>query len=352
MIVNSGHVIFAILFSMRCSAAGLPEQGDSSSRFEKFDETIRDFAISNNVGAIEAAISDHGEIIHLRSFGFANKEKTKPLPLNARFRIASVTKPITAAAVRTLIRDGKLAGDTHVLDVLKSPPWPQPKDKRWGEITVEHLLGHRGGWDREAWGDPMFMQARIFKETGHAPEKPDDVMGWMMTQPLQFDPGEKSVYANFGYCVLGRMIETVAKERYIDFVSQAIARPCGISSWGLSRGGAMPLKDEVWYDFGIEKGEYFHIWLMDSHGGIVSTASDLCRFMAHYWLSGEPRSGGRGHFYFFGSLPGTTAITDQRADGKDFAVLLNKRSGADSVKWHEQLQAKLEESLNASGDAP
>ncbi len=329
-----------------CFAADMPEQGDDAARFAKFDQAIRDFAREHEIAATVAAVSEHGSITHLRSFGFADAERTHPLTPGARFRIASVTKPITAAAVKTLIRDGKFQAATPVLDILKQPPWPQPKDARWRDITIQHLLDHRGGWDRDAWGDPMFMQVRILKQTGHKPEKPDDVVRWMMTQPLQFNPGATNAYANFGYCVLGRVIETTTRRPYLDYINATIAKPCGITSWALARGGAQRQPGEIWYDFGKE-GENFHIWLMDSHGAIISTASDLCRFMARYWLNGEPRTTGRGQFRFYGSLPGTTAIVEQRRDGTDFAVLLNKRRPTGAEEWHALLRQEIDAALDA-----
>ena len=318
----------------------------AAERFEIFDAIIRDFAASNDVGAIMCAISRHGEILHEQAFGFSDLAKKKPLTIGTRFRIASISKPITAAAIKTLIRDGKLQTEQRVMDFLPSPPWPMPADARWHDITIRHLLEHRGGWDRAVF-DPMFMDARIRKETGAAPVKPDEVVRWAMAQPLQFDPGSKSVYANFGYCVLGRVIESVTKEPYLDFIQRTIAKPCGIKSWELSQTGALAtLPDEVWYDFASE-GEHFRIGLMDSHGGLISTSADLCRFMHRYWLTGDPRDPKMkgAQAMFFGSLPGTTAIAVQRKDGLDYAVLLNKRSGTDAVKWHEVLQKQLDASL-------
>lgn len=344
--MKTAACIAAVCIALGCAAAPPPETGDDATRFAKFDQVLRDFAQSNGIFAATAAAGEGGRIVHARSIGYADRERTKPLPINARYRIASVTKPVTAAAVKALIREGTLQAETPVLDVLKTPPWPAPQDGRWRDITVQHLLEHRGGWDRDEFGDPMFMQVRILKETGRAPDKPADVIHWMLGQPLQFTPGEKSVYANFGYCVLGRVLETATKKKYMAFVQETVAKPCGISSWALARGGADPLKEEVWYDFDGERGEYFRIGLMDAHGGLVSTASDLCRFLSKFWLSGEPRKGGRGRICFFGSLPGTTAIASQRADGLDYAVLLNKRSNSNDVKWHEQLQQLLDAALD------
>lgn len=329
-----------------CSAClvGLASELFAAEQFEKFDQTIRDFAASNRVSAITCAISRGGELLHQQAWGFSDFAMKTPLKADARFRIASISKPVTAAAIKMLIRDGKLKADQLAMDFFPVPSWPKPADERWNRITIQHLLDHRGGWDRAAL-DPMFADKRIKKETRSAPIKPDDVVRWMMTQPLQFDPGKKSVYANFGYCVLGRVIESATKKPYLDFIQESVAKPCGIKSWALSRtGGLASLPDEVWYDFAAE-GEHFRIELMDSHGGLVSTAADLCRFMKRYWLTGDPRTnapGGRA--MFFGSLPGTTSIAVQRKDGLDYAVLMNKRG--QGSEWNAPLQKLLDDALD------
>lgn len=295
------------------------------------------------------AASRFGESLHQRAFGFMDLRHTTPISTNARFRVASVTKPITAAVVLSMSRDRQLPTNALVLKVLASPAWPSPTDRRWEKITIAHLLAHEGGWDREAAGDPMFMTREAGKALGRTPSSPDDMVRWMLGRPLQFDPGAKSAYANFGYCVLGRAVETVTHKPYIHAVQTRIASPLGIRSWALARGpGVAPIPDEVAYDFSDE-GEHFRIELMDAHGGIVSTAADLCRFMNEYWLDGRKRPSGRkGQFFFFGSLPGTTAITSQRPDGINYAVLLNKRGHADE-KWHEELQQQLDKVLDEPG---
>ena len=128
---------------IEANAAELPETGDADTTFAKFDATLRGFLTSNDVGAAVGAIARNGEILHLRAFGWNDVTRRSPLPVTTRFRIASVSKPVTAAAMKTLIRDGKLSEETKLRDVLKSP-WPEPKDPRWNDITIGHLLEHKG----------------------------------------------------------------------------------------------------------------------------------------------------------------------------------------------------------------
>ena len=82
------------------------------------------------------------------------------------FRIASVSKPFTAAAVLQLVEHGKLKLDDKAFDVLQlQEPKGVPFDERWKKVTILHLLHHTGGWNRDRKGgfDPMFISPRIVK---------------------------------------------------------------------------------------------------------------------------------------------------------------------------------------------
>jgi hypothetical protein len=99
---------------------------------------------------------------------------------------------------------------------------------------------------------------------------------------------------------------------------------------------------ETWYDFGTE-GEHFLIEPMEAHGGWVCTARDLTRFMDKFWMNGDPRNRATGSWFFFGSLPGTTAVAVERTDGINYAVLMNKRDP--NGNWHEKLKDLLDAAI-------
>jgi CubicO group peptidase (beta-lactamase class C family) len=148
----------------------------------------------------------------------------------------------------------------------------------------------------------------------------------MMGKPLQFEPGEREVYSNFGYCVLGRVIEKASGKTYEQYVTEEILRPAGATTVRISRDRAADRDGrEVWYP--VSDGE-FSTEVMDAHGGLAASAGDLCRFMHAYWISGEPREAGqKQNWLFFGSLPGTSAMAMQRPSGVDIAVLLSGPDG-------------------------
>ncbi len=164
----------------------------------------------------------------------------------------------------------------------------------------------------------------------------------MLTQPLQFDPGEKVAYSNFGYCVLGRVIEQVTKQSYEQAVQKLVFQPHKIKDIQLGHSAVKQRQPrEVWYP--VKEHDFWLDW-MDSHGGYIASAPALCQFLQHYWISGMPRQRTEwGDWTFFGSLPGTSAMARQRRDGYNVAVLLNNRRGATYVKDLQALKQAVDE---------
>src|SRR5439155_13454828 len=109
-------------------------------------------------------------------------------------------------------------------------------DPRLSEVTVRHLLQHSGGWNREKSGDPMFKAAEISSELG-VPSPPSslNIIRYMMGRPLDVDPGTRYAYSNFGYCVLGRILEQRSGESYENYVKKQVLGPMGITRMTLGR---------------------------------------------------------------------------------------------------------------------
>jgi N-acyl-D-amino-acid deacylase len=263
---------------------------------------------------------------------------------------------------------------------LRLEPLPGKKsDPRLPRITVRHLLHHTGGWDRDQSGDPMFMSEKIARANGQAPPANQHaIIRYMLGQPLDFDPGSRFAYSNFGYCVLGRIIEKVSGLGYGPFVGQEVLAPIGIRRMrlGLSRAGGRAGGEVKYYmpARGPGGGEPdstpytgFCLEAMDAHGGWLASAVDLARFAAALddparasWLPPEARrllyeppappvgrnadgslrpayyacgwnvrpvgKNGRANYWHNGSLPGTFTLLVRRFDGLAWAVLFNQRS--------------------------
>ena len=350
MKLNPGSFWAVALLVFGCgvlaSAEDRPVSGRNVAGFEAVDRAVLGFMDTLGCQAAVIAVAKDGQRLYSRGYGWSDEAKKTPVPPDALMRIASVTKPVTAAAIKNAIRAKQFSLDTKAFELIAvKPAGGRLADPRINAITVGQLLEHRGGWDREASFDPMFLSRQIEKELAlKAPATPVNVIEYMQARPLQFSPGEKSVYSNFGYCVLGRVLETAMKKPYSDSIQESICRPLGISDIRL---GSSSLKKrdprEVWYPVAEDA---FSLEVMDAHGGLIASAPALCQFLKAYWINGDPRlPGQRADWTFFGSLPGTTAMVRQRSDGIDVAVLFNGRRDQHINEDNGELKKMIDQAI-------
>ncbi len=359
--------------------------GKSDPRLASFDRMIEGFMREHHVPGCALAVTDRGRLVHARGYGCADVATRQEVTPSSLFRIASISKPITAVAVLQLVQRDKLSLDAKVFDLLDHEPLPGQEariDERLKSITVRHLLQHRGGFDRDKSFDPMFRSVEFAQTAGTAPPAgPNEVIRSMLTQPLDFDPGARYAYSNYGYCLLGRVIEAVSGQTYEDYVTQEVLAPIGIHSMRIGKtrleGRA---KNEVRY-YDPRKGPSvfaddldqqvpstygaWHLEAMDAHGGWLASAVDLARFAAAFddprscklldretiqtmfarpeglagyeedgnpkpfyyscgWMNRPEANSGTNHWHA-GSLPGTATILVRRHDGRNWVLLFNAR---------------------------
>jgi N-acyl-D-amino-acid deacylase len=187
-------------------------------------------------------------------------------------------------------------------------------DERWKNVTIAHCLAHTGGWDRDKSYDPMFQAIRMAKSLKvELPILPEHIIRYQLGQPLDFDPGERYAYSNFGYSLLGRIIEKVSNQPYETYVREQVFKPLGITRARM--GGSLEserAEGEVRYyvakegkaiaTVGPGAGEVqvpigYGTWrqeTLDSHGGWIASAGDLARFAAAFDVldGGERTRGG------------------------------------------------------------
>jgi N-acyl-D-amino-acid deacylase len=282
----------------------IPATGPTDRRLVSFDRIMLDFLKKHpRVPGAALAVARDGKLVYSRGFGYADLQRTQPVQPDSLFRIASVSKPLTAVAVLQLVERGKLKLSDKVFDVLelKEPKGKAAKfDPRWHKVTIQHLLHHTGGWDRDKSFDPMFENDQICKQLKvQSPARQADIIRFMLRQPLDFEPGARDAYSNFGYCLLGRVIEKASGRKYEDQVRQEVLQPVGARQ---SRLGRTLLEDrfptEVWYDSGNKKEPAilgpnlgkpvplaYGAWCLealDSHGGWIASAADLVRFASAF----------------------------------------------------------------------
>lgn len=352
---------------------------------EPFDRLAARLIREHHLPGLAIAVTDGGRLVHASGYGCGNLATGEAVKPTSLFRIASVSKPITAVAVLRWVDQQRLRLDdpvTRQMGMEAEFAAAASLDPRWQSIRIDQLLQHRGGWDRAASFDAMFQSVRFAEQLGVAsPAGARDTIRAMLTQPLDFDPGTRYAYSNFGYNLLGRVIEQLSGETYESYVRRHVLEPLGITSMriGATRlTGRAP--DEVTYYhtdhaasvFAEERGASvpnpyggWYLEAMDAHGGWIASVVDLARFarafddpaacpilspeaidtmhrrpppdpdadpaaeqpVVYYSLGWNNRHvrDDRYNRWHVGSLPGTTAILIRRHDGKNFVALVNTR---------------------------
>lgn len=366
----------------------MPMTGVEVPSMKSYDKVIGDMMRKYNLPGGAVAVVHDGRLIYARGFGYADVEHKTLAQPDALFRIASVSKSLTAVAIMKLVEDGKLTFDDRVAPIIADlvPASGATVDSRWEQITIRNLLNHTGGWDRNnpnGGFDPIDRPITAANAVGApVPASPETLVRYMKGMPLDFNPGEKFAYSNFGYIVLGRVIERLSGMKYADFVRTRVLDPVGASrtQQGKSRlSGALPeevkyywpgstvsepLVPSVFPGEGLVPLNYggFHLEGGDASGAWVSSTIDLLRFMngvdgratppdilgeqaesamtgsgaafcsqgvsACYYAAGwfvTPVAGGL-TWWHTGTLPGTTSILMRAYNGFSWVALFNSRS--------------------------
>jgi len=209
----------------------LTNSNSSGKEFESTEKTVNAFLRKWSIAGASVAIAKDGKLIFARGFGYSDTASiTETQPYN-QFRIASISKLITAIAIMKLSEDGKLSLNDKVFGVdgiLNDPYFNEPKDKRVYSITVAQLLGHEGGWSQQ-YGDQMFMPVQIAEKLGvKLPIDTKTIVRFALNKRLQYTPGTGRAYSNLGYSVLGLVIEKVAGMPYEEYCKKSIFEPLGI----------------------------------------------------------------------------------------------------------------------------
>lgn len=275
-----------------------PTAGQAVPALAGFDDVMTALMQQYRLPGGQLAVAKDGRLVLNRSYGVADAAGTPVQPDNL-FRIASVTKTITTVAVLTLVDDGKLALDDKVFPLLNfSPPPHATVDPRLNHITVKDLLVHAGGWDSTKSFDPQYLPwSRMAAATVGTEDPPEaaTIVRFMLGQPLDFDPGAESVYSNFGFNVLGRVIEHVSGQSYANYTLEHVLVPAGIRDMRIGGTRAserapgevayanpadLPLQPSVFWGEGFVPAAYgaYSLPALDAHGGWIATAADLARF--------------------------------------------------------------------------
>jgi N-acyl-D-amino-acid deacylase len=274
--------------------------GQAVPELAAFDQLMLDLMATWNLPGGQLALAKDGRLVFDRGYGLADVEASEPVQPTSLFRIASVSKPITTVAILTLVDAGLLSLDDYAFRLLAGlqPPANAPRDPRLEDVTIEHLLVHAGGWDSTRGFDPQY-QPWTWQHAGVLgiahPLGAEEIVRAMLGVRLAFDPGARSVYSNFGFNVLGRVIEQVSGQSYEAYVQDRVLHPAGVESMRIggtrlterapgevryySPPGQAPMPS-IFPGVGYAPFayDYFFIPSLDAHGGWIASAADLVRF--------------------------------------------------------------------------
>ncbi len=216
-------------------------------------------------------VARHGKILFARAYGLADRARGTPMTLATRLRFASVGKMFTATAVLRLISDGRVRLDGRVGDYL--PDYPNREVA--AKVTVRQLLTHTGGTGEQinladGWkGDNATLRTLA------------DYVARQGDRAPRFEPGSKDDYSNYGYLLLGRIVEAATGQDFYAAIDRLVLRPAGMTHTGYApesvavpgRAPSYARRDGRWVDVTATKP-----WRGTPGGGGYTTVGDLLAF--------------------------------------------------------------------------
>jgi N-acyl-D-amino-acid deacylase len=226
---------FRLLLLLAASAILRAQTGEAIPEFTQLDSVMTHALQTYNIKGGALAVFKDGRLLYARGYGLADAEQQEPVQPQSIFRWASVSKTVTAAAVMRLVEQKKLDLDTPVFTILDqyTPYNGRLGDSRLPTITVRQLLHHTGGWDRATSpvGDPVVAEGPVKAAQavgGAFPPSFDTIVRYMLAQRLDFTPGARFAYSNFGYELLRAVIEKLSGQTYQEFVRQSLLDLAGL----------------------------------------------------------------------------------------------------------------------------
>ncbi len=320
----------------------------------------------------QLAVTRDGRLVMSRAYGWADTLARKPVATDNLFRIGSTTKPITAVAIMKLVETGKMSLDDHPFQLLTGIDLPagRTEDPRLSDITVRDLLYHAGGWNQNRDVDQTIFAALLASHN----MDPRAIVASGRGVPLAGDPGTHYAYTNYGYLVLGLMIERATGKSYEQWVKTNILAPAGITDMklGYTPVASRDQKEVIPYDprppvaTFMGTGRWPDVGATQEYawaaGQWIGSATDMARFLAavdgranhadvlapatittmttrnsmawpgtgyHYAAGWEmaPLSGGMAMSHA-GGQDGGDAFIRLRGDGVGFVVLFNRTRDA------------------------
>lgn len=244
----------------------LPAHAEEPPETVKLEEQLSRLLPADGPGSAVLVARD-GKLLFSHGYGLADREKQSPATPDTQFRIGSVTKQFTAAAILHLQEEGKLSIDDPLSKYF-------PKYPGGEKISLRRLLTHTSGLHN--YTDHPDFYARVTK-----PVTPADLVAWFQNDPPDFAPGEQFAYSNTNYILLGQIVEKASGVSYCDYLQKQFFDPLGMRDTGVWQNATPPGHAAKGYSFANGKLQPALEWDMSwagGAGGLYSTAGDLWRW--------------------------------------------------------------------------
>lgn len=270
-------VVFTAIF---CFSAY--SQSEYQDAIEKSRKIIAETMAKQNIPGLSIAVAVDGKIIWSEGFGFADLENQLRVTPQTRFRIASVSKPFTAAAMAKLYEQGKLDLDAPIQKYVPSFP------RKEGDITARQLVGHLSGIrhyrrNPDEAKDEFFNRKEYYKSVTEGLKTFQD-------DPLDFQPGTKFGYSSFAYTLLSAVIEGASGQDFLTVMQKEIFDPLKMPSSSADDNRKIIPNRTRFYSLDTDKklinAPYIDRSYSWAGGGFLSNSEDLVRFGSAHLQSG------------------------------------------------------------------
>ncbi len=183
---------------------------------QKIDAFVLDQIASQHLAGVSVAVVKDNKLVFAKGYGKANLEVNTPATKETMYEIGSITKQFTATGVMMLVEEGKIGLDDPVSKYYKFAP------DTWAKVTIRHLLNQTSGIKDYTEIDDFVKMAR-------EQHSADELMHSITAVPLNFQPGEKWVYCNTNYYLLGLIVESITGKPLEEFLHGRIFGPVGMN---------------------------------------------------------------------------------------------------------------------------
>jgi CubicO group peptidase (beta-lactamase class C family) len=238
------------------------------SEISVIEKTISTFMTQEHVPSVSVAVVKDGKLAWTAAYGFSDLENFVPAKTSTMYRLASISKPITATAIMQLVQSGKIDLDAPARKYC--PAYPEKPQV----ITTRELLGHLAGVRH-------YKNFEENKSTYHY-SSVVEALDFFKSEPLELEPGTKFHYSTFGFSILGCEVEGASGVSYMDYLERNVFQPAGMLHIRADDTYAIIPNRARGYRI-RETGEVANAYLADTSnkipgGGLISTATDLADF--------------------------------------------------------------------------